>query len=1160
MRPNDYLERQAALSPTESIICEAPAGSGKTELLTQRFLTLLARVEQPESIIAITFTRKAAGEMRQRILAALKAGLANDEPKSEHERLTRSLARQALNTDREHQWQLMDNPNRLRIITFDSLSASLANHLPFHSSFSSPPSISEQPENDYRQAANALLSTLEQSVPWADAIEQLLRQFDNNRQKLERLLADMLARRELWLNLLGIGQEQEVIEQLQHNLQQVRRDAIEKVKQCLSFEQGRQLVELSAFAASNLRRAGRVQSPIVQCLDIDLRSADLPESDEQGVAAWQGIVALLLTYSNQWRRSLDRRIGFPTGETSLEKSLCKQKKQTCLRLIETLKENAELRSALMDIRYLPATQFSQSQRQLLLALTKLLPVLSAYLSLTFKERNHVDFNEISIKALMALGSLESVSELSLKLDYQIQHLLVDEFQDTSPAQMTLLNRLTEGWQADDGRTLFCVGDAMQSIYSFRGAEVGLFIHALEAGLGPHLPLKPIRLTTNFRSQAGIIEWVNKIFQQAFPSQSNISDGAVKYSPSTALHDKLPGRAVWAHGFGSDTSRFDEARTVLGIIRKTKMDHPEHSIAILVRNRNHASHILPLLKEAGIRYRAVDLEPLKDKSVIQDLMALTLALSYPADRISWLSILRAPWCGLSLVDLEAIANASDKTIIEQLQSVFDAQHTALLEKITRQGQADFFTTETTNNNSRLLTPDGQARLERVMPILLTAFANQKRKPLRQWIEGTWLMLGGPACSQSLEDQQNAQLFFNLLEQLDTQGSLSNRDALTQGVERLFAVSDPLADGSLSIMTIHKAKGLEFDTVIVPSLQRAPRRPDPELLRWRQFVDSHGDTRLIMAPVTASGQKRDPIYQHLVEQEKKRQLAENCRLLYVACTRAKAQLHLLAEVKVNQDQSVQLRAPAKASLLHCIWDSLQTRIRVNLKENTEASRSREHKPKYLQRLTRNWQLPALPEGHLLDQYIPYYQHNNEQSDTLVISPDISYERHVGTLVHQVLQQIAKTGLSQWSEDKIQRERFRWQMILQSLGVQKTHLNEATSDTVTIIHKIIHDPNIIWMLGEHPIKKTEYPVTLKTHQGYQALAIDLLIHDGTTGWVIDYKTSQPKTESIEEFIETEKQRYQKTMNLYRKAAQQLHPGPIKTALYFPLIGAWGIYGTSE
>src|SRR3954468_7903565 len=110
----DAADRERALDPRSSFIVQAPAGSGKTELLIQRVLRLLAGVERPEEILAITFTRKAAAEMRRRVLEALHAARAGvDPPEAPHKRLTFALAKAALARDRERGWRLLENPARL---------------------------------------------------------------------------------------------------------------------------------------------------------------------------------------------------------------------------------------------------------------------------------------------------------------------------------------------------------------------------------------------------------------------------------------------------------------------------------------------------------------------------------------------------------------------------------------------------------------------------------------------------------------------------------------------------------------------------------------------------------------------------------------------------------------------------------------------------------------------------------------------------------------------------------------------------------------------------------------------------------------------------------------------------------------------------------------
>src|SRR4029079_5189052 len=121
------------------------------------------------------------------------------------------------------------------------------------------------------------------------------------------------------------------------------------------------------------------------------------------------------------------------------------------------------------------------------------------------------------------------TDLALALDYRIRHLLVDEFQDTSISQYELAARRPQGGEPGAGRTVFAVGDPMQSIYLFREAEVGLFLEARRSGIGS-VELEALELSANFRSQAGIVEWVNETFSGVMPPREDAIAGAVAYRP------------------------------------------------------------------------------------------------------------------------------------------------------------------------------------------------------------------------------------------------------------------------------------------------------------------------------------------------------------------------------------------------------------------------------------------------------------------------------------------------------------------------------------------------------------------------------------------------------------------------------------------------------
>ena len=202
----DQAQRDRALDPRTSFLVQAPAGSGKTELLIQRYLTLLARVEQPQSVVAITFTKKAAGEMRGRVLDALRSAADSPEPAEPHKRTTWRIAQEVLDHDRRLDWHLLEHPSRLAIQTVDSLCLWLTRRMPLTSGFGSPPGILEDASELYREAARETLALLESAGEYSSALEPVLRHIDNNLLVAEDLLSEMLPQRDQWLrHLSGAG-------------------------------------------------------------------------------------------------------------------------------------------------------------------------------------------------------------------------------------------------------------------------------------------------------------------------------------------------------------------------------------------------------------------------------------------------------------------------------------------------------------------------------------------------------------------------------------------------------------------------------------------------------------------------------------------------------------------------------------------------------------------------------------------------------------------------------------------------------------------------------------------------------------------------------------------------------------------------------------------
>ncbi len=486
LRAADARARERALEVSRSFIVQAPAGAGKTELLTRRFLALLASVAEPESILAITFTRKAAAEMRDRILGALRAVDTPDPARTQQQR-TLQLARAALEADTAHGWNLLAQPGRLRIQTIDALNLGLARRLPLLSGLGAGLGIEEDARDLYRSAAERLLEQLPQgSPPDSAAVATLLAHVDNRVERFVDLVIEMLTRREAWLPVLpddmrSDADQTRMRRHLELSRQRLVRGHLESLQRAIPPTLLRDAAGVAVAAADHLAAAG--QESLIRAW---AGNPPLPDGSLESKPRWQGLAKLLLTAEGKPRSAFDKRVGIPPKEAGQE-----LKRRAGL-VAAALGEHAEATALLHSVHDLPSPEYDGDEWRVLLAQLRVLRLAVAELEVVFAERRVADYPRFAWAARQSLGSAEAPTDTALALDARLAHVLVDEFQDTSEAQVRLLEALTAGWQRDDGRTLFLVGDPMQSIYRFRNAEVGLFLDIRDRGLGD-LELEPLTL-------------------------------------------------------------------------------------------------------------------------------------------------------------------------------------------------------------------------------------------------------------------------------------------------------------------------------------------------------------------------------------------------------------------------------------------------------------------------------------------------------------------------------------------------------------------------------------------------------------------------------------------------------------------------------------------
>jgi ATP-dependent exoDNAse (exonuclease V) beta subunit len=1113
---HDQVQRTRAITPTESFIVQAPAGSGKTELLIQRLLRLLAVTDHPEEVLAITFTRKAAAEMQERVLSALEQARTGTSPPDASARLTLELAAGVLRRGRERGWELEHNPGRLRIQTIDSLCARLTRQMPVLSRLGAQPETVEDARRHYREAASATLGELEDGGAWSESIAVLLEHLDNDLPRIRDLIANLLARRDQWLAHVARPDRRELEGALARLAESTLRAARE------SFP-----AAIAADLAILLRHAAET-ADASEPLACFLQLHALPDARAEMLPAWQSIAGFLLTANGEWRKMAGADIGFAAigrGSGSRERRAWKGRYAT---LLAALAEREDLRRRLVEIRRLPPPRYPDSDWRVVEALCRLLQLADAQLTVLFAERNQIDFTGITRAAIAALGSDDAPTDLALSLDFAIHHILVDEFQDISAQQFRLLQRLTAGWTPGDGRSLFLVGDPMQSIYGFREADVGLFIDTWQRGRLGQVALTPLDITVNFRSDRAIVEWVNRVFGRVLPPVPDAARGAVAYAPADPFHDDRAETAVKLYALrAEDGEDGAEAALVARIIRESAATVGRKTV-VLVRNRSALEAIVPRLKREGLRFRAVEIEALGHRPAIQDLVALIRALCHAADHAAWFALLRAPWCGLSLDDLLALADARGSLTLWEC-----------LHEEQRLGR---------------MSVRGRAAAERIREVIAGAIAERGRRRFRRWIEAIWLRLGGPATLLEETDIENVRACFGLLDRLEAAGEAEDADRLAQQAAELFAAPDTGAGEELQIMTIHRAKGLEFDVVIIAGLARGRRRDPPSLLRWAQRARPDGGRDLLLAPIREAGAEVSPIYECLKVLEEEKQDYEEGRLIYVAATRARIQLHLIGSVKV--DTGGVPAEPRSDSLLSRLWPGIRDEFLGKLAVAPPSApaniRSGPAPVRSLRRLPPDWS-PPVPLAPRVEVPAPLVQAPPPGTE-IVFEWAGRTIQHVGTAFHRCVRLLAEDPDS-GSAAGLRALQPLQRAMLRDLGVPPGELEQAMTEVGGALLNMIGDERGRWLIDRgHTEAHNEYAITGLYRGTLSSAVLDrtFVTADGVR-WIVDYKTSRHEGGDPDAFLDRERERYRAQLEKYAELLGAMEARPIRLGLYFPLLKGW-------
>ncbi|HTU50909.1 MAG TPA: UvrD-helicase domain-containing protein [Acidobacteriaceae bacterium] len=1204
----EVFAREDAWDVEQSWIVEAPAGSGKTELLMQRFLRLLGRVEQPEQVLAITFTRKAAAEMRDRILQSLRDAQQNVpiDPAAMHHMQTRAFALEALEADAKFGWNLVSQPQRFNIGTIDSLCSKIVGRLPVLSRLGAEMRPMDDANDLYLLAAQSTLKEIGGSdARLSGAAHELLLHLDNRMEPAVKLLADMLRTRDQWRRVLPIERAYSddeldaiICEKFEAPLREACEETLQYAAAMLPEKNWKHIFDLGRYAADQLE--GSKYKNIFCDL---MGTSDVPLSEPEQLAAWKAVARLLLTDEYTLRKSggVKVTIGFPAQQPHT---------QTFKTLLDSFVGEDDLVRALTKVAKLPPAGYTEQQRVILRSIFLLLRRAVAELKVVFAQSGRTDFVEIALAAGHALD--EDPDSLALAFGMEMQHLLVDEMQDTSLTQFQLFSRLVEGWDGHS-QTVFLVGDPKQSIYRFRHVAVELFARARRDGVGG-VRLKPIRLRSNFRSRQSLVQQTNKAFEQIFAHEAQDDVDAVEFEASEAAHLEEETERLFWHPHvrlaqsqsGEDRAEQDpsviEARQICDVIEqarnRTTGERPL-SIAILVRARTHVPSVLQEMRARNIPYRAIEMDALPDRQPILDVMTIARCLLHPADRVAWLAALRAPWCGLTLTDLLVLCGGDDqqrgaKTVAELFRE-----------------------------RSTHLSAEGRERAARVLQALSAAQLQTGNERFSMLVERTWHTLGGPHCIPAGE-WPTVQEVFRMLDKLESESGWPTISQIEGQLSKVYAPAIGAEDSPVEVLTLYKAKGLEWDVVLLPGLHRSARNNDSRLAEWVEQVladadEEDGDvvSRVLLAPIKHSSEEEEAINKWIRDASAERDREELKRLLYVGCTRARQEVHLFGQCQ--EGKNGQLGNVRRQTLLHTAWpvaeanftqywreqqigdsgsaDVVEMPARTDISpewpmtgtpgqvESIAAAEDSSNSSRVVplsnfQRLRSGWKAPEaladIPMPAAMAWQDGVDDSVDDEDSPAFQRPEGSWRaRTFGTVLHAFLEPLASI-LKQNAEASAQARLI--DALSQPINLQLLSRGhppkEAARDAVRMVAALQYvaaDEHGRWILSEHSSPSAEEPATALS-SGFEvpltaihrnvlrSIRVDRMFvagetptsSDTNTLWIIDFKTASHGASQLEEFLTKEREQYAEQMQLYGDIARIVSPETrnVRLGLYYPLL----------
>jgi ATP-dependent exoDNAse (exonuclease V) beta subunit len=1109
-----------------------------------------------------------------------------------------SLAHRALLHSQAFGWNLLDLPAQLRISTIDSFCRDLALQQPLLSGFGGGLEIAEQPDELYRRAARETLRKIDQiGSALGAAIEELLLWRDNGWQEMEELLVEMLKSRDRWMHDFVLEREPDwdaLRERLERPFVNGVRTTLIRLSQLLDQVPGarNEALELARFACEE----PGTNSPWGLAESVEIPSAPFSDGVDSARELFSLLSEFLQTQKGTWRseRGLKTSDGFPSTPRG------KAGKVRFSSLIAALAAVPGLEASLATVRALPPTRYTEEDWQIVRSCFTLLRQAAGELQIAFAEAGTVDFIEVAQVAQRVLQGDDNLpTDAAMAVSDGIRHLLVDEFQDTSRRQHQLLSSLIAAWPERAGRTCFVVGDPMQSIYFFRDADAELFPRVKMVGLeipnDEPLLFDFVPLKANFRTAHALVERLNQAFARIFsaddgsgvvfsPAQPARREAAIA-GPAFTLHLGFVPQAVRGRidvpGSEKEAARTEQIDEIVSLLQRytnrinqAKVSGEKFRIAVLGRARSHLVPIAEALRQAGIPFRAVELEKLSARPEVLDALALARALLNSQDRVAWLGVLRAPWCGLSLDDLYCIAGNDDPALL--LRPLPEL----MAERLPQ------------------LSEDGRRAAARALQTYAAAAALRAAQPtasLGTWLEKAWQFVGGVACVDSAA-RSNLNLLWSCLDRLPGGEPDLLGPSLVAALDKLTAQPAPEAssDCGVQLMTIHKSKGLEFEVVIVPELQAGNGRGKPRMLSWLERGLTEPDesdeiTEFLIAPFQRKGADCGKAKEWVDRVYRERESQETRRILYVAATRAREELHLFARPACKEESGDFTLVEPVNSLLATAWPALEEEVRRRF-EDWKAARaaSATQESQEIASIAASGEsnllvMPSPARATLLRRLPLDYQPAPDEAlghpakDSTVIGlgmgseigPRRLYARHeggllsraLGTAVHTLLEELARLRAKlDWEATRSALLQFEPGIAAQAraVGLDQPLATRIAAEAHQLALKASYDPIGSWILSPHAGAASEAGWTGVMAGGLRSVRVDRIFQAGlapcTEGddcwWIIDYKTAHADNMDPAQALPGLRQLFAPQVEAYSELLRKLHgtEARIIAGLYYP------------